>query len=739
MTVRMLAGGIVLMLAPTLALAQGQDAAATKPQPAPSQHASGQTPEEQPPEAPVYEEQVVVTASKTEEKLVNAPATVSLVSTETIQQSPGTNYADLLRTVPGLNVSQTSARDINLTSRGATATLSTSQLALMDGRSLYLDFFGFVAWDFLPVNPNEIKQIEVIRGPASAIWGANAMTGVVNFISKSPRELKGDSLTFGIGTFDRKVEGATNPLDNGTLYYVNGTHAQVVNDRWAYKLSAGTNSFDAFARPVGTIPNAYHTPYPAFQNEGTKQPKVDARVDFDHPDGQQKWTFQGGVAGTQGIIHTGIGPFRMNGGSMLGYTQIRYTRGATRIGFFSNLLDGDARNLLSVGPTGQPIDLVFKTQTYDFDLGDTRALNAKHVLSYGGNYRRVNFDLSIAPNGTNRNEGGGYVQDEIFLTDHFRWVLGGRVDKFSSIEKAVFSPRTTFMIKPSADHTFRVSFNQAFRSPSQINNWLNTAIVNQINLGMINPALNGVTYNFPVAAYGSTELRRRDPSSPELVQETLTAYEVGYTGVIAKRATVSAAVYFNDTKNGIYFTQVGRYSATNVPPRWPLPAVVLNLIPSPGLPSLFSYRNLGRVKDKGFELGIDAAATRTVNVFANYSYQATPEPAFPGFTATAALAEINLPPKNRFNAGFNFGVQHWTGNLQVSYTDTAYWQDVLDARYAGSTKAYTLVNTGIGYRWLDDKLTTSLKITNLGNEQVQQHVFGDITKRQIVAEARVQF
>ena len=97
-----------------------------------------------------------------------------------------------------MNVTQTSARDINITSRGATSTLSTAQLALVDGRSIYLDFFGFVAWDFLPVNPDEIKQIEVIRGPASAIWGANAMNGVVNVITKSPRELQGTSVTMGV-------------------------------------------------------------------------------------------------------------------------------------------------------------------------------------------------------------------------------------------------------------------------------------------------------------------------------------------------------------------------------------------------------------------------------------------------------------------------------------------------------------------------------------------------------------
>jgi outer membrane receptor protein involved in Fe transport len=232
-------------------------------------------------ESPVYKEQVVVTASKTEQALVNAPASVSLISGETLKNSGSTSYADLFRAVPGLNVTQTSARDINITSRGATSTLSTGTLALVDGRSIYLDFFGFVAWDFLPVNPDEIKQVEVIRGPASAIWGSYALNGVVNVITKSPRELQGTSVTMGVGGFGRQTSNKDeNP---GSLFYVNGSHAAVVNDRWAYKLSAGVYTQQPLARPTGAIPNGTGTQYPDYTNQGTTQPKVDARFDYDFP------------------------------------------------------------------------------------------------------------------------------------------------------------------------------------------------------------------------------------------------------------------------------------------------------------------------------------------------------------------------------------------------------------------------------------------------------------------------
>jgi outer membrane receptor for ferrienterochelin and colicins len=713
MLVRFVTAGLVLALAVP---ASAQQPAAQQPAPAD---------QPQDPDRPVsFEEQIVVTASRTDQQLVNAPASVSVITTETIQNSPATNMGDLLRAVPGINISQLTARDVNITTRGATSTLATSQLALVDGRSVYLDFFGMVMWDLVPTNANEIKQIEVIRGPASAVWGANAMTGVVNVITLSPRELAaaggGDSLTIGAGFFDRDASG----VDNGTggLFYVNGTHAQAVNEKWAYKLSAGYFSQDPLPRPTGTIPNSFNTPYPAYTNKGTAQPKFDARVDY-ALDNSATLVFSGGVAGTEGMIHSGIGPFDVDSGSTLTYVSGRYQKGGRRIGFFTNILNGNATNLLSRDLSGQFLPLVFDTKTFDIEASDLRTFGTRHILTYGGNYRHNSFDISIAPDGDDRNEGGAYAQDEFFLSDRFRWVIGGRVDKFSSIDNAVFSPRTTFMYKPSLNQTFRVSFNRAFRAPSFINNNLDVVLLNQANLSAISPALSA--FVFPFRAAGN----------PDLEQETMTAYEIGYTGVLSRRATVTAAVYWNTTDDAIFFTQVGRYTATNPPVTWPpqIPTFVLNLIPPPGLPSLFTYQNLGTVHDKGIELGIDAVVNRYLNVFTNYSYQADPD--VEGFDPS----ETNFPANNKFNIGFNANYSRYIGNLSVSYTDSAYWQDVLDQRYAGTTDAFTLVNLGFGVKWMQERLVTSLKINNLLNSEVQQHIFGDIIKRQVVGEIRYSF
>jgi len=178
------------------------------------------------------EETLVVTASRYEQQVVSAPATASVISEQAIRDAPTRQMADLLRAVPGMNVVQMSAGQQSVTSRSATGVIPTTQLVLVDGRTAYADFNGLTHWDSIPTDMSEIKQMEVVRGPASAVWGAYALNGVVNIITKPPREMLGTTVTMGVGTFDRS--GGAAETDRGALYYVSGTHAQAVNDRWAF-------------------------------------------------------------------------------------------------------------------------------------------------------------------------------------------------------------------------------------------------------------------------------------------------------------------------------------------------------------------------------------------------------------------------------------------------------------------------------------------------------------------------
>ena len=256
---------------------------------------------------------VVVTASRNEVRLIDAPVSTSVISTATLETTSAQNYGDLLRATPGVNVIQLSARDVQVTSRSPGNTLTNSQLVLVDGRSAYLDFFGLVLWDLLPTNFDDVEQIEVVRGPASAVWGANAMTGAVNIITKPPRESVGTTVTLSGGYVDRN-DGSGTGRGAGSLFGANATVTRAPNDRLSYRVSAGYFTSAAFARPTGRIPviddprqpgqtvggafyprdSAVAAVGTGFANRGTSQPKFDVRVDQELSHGTL--TYAGGAS-----------------------------------------------------------------------------------------------------------------------------------------------------------------------------------------------------------------------------------------------------------------------------------------------------------------------------------------------------------------------------------------------------------------------------------------------------------
>ena len=430
-----------------IALACAQFAAAQSPAAPPPQDPQKPRPaeEQQPPpagepvdvaqESPVYKEQVVVSASKNEEALVNAPAAVSIITSQQIVNTASSSYADLFRSVPGVNVTQTSARDINITTRGATSTLSTSQLALVDGRSIYLDFFGFIAWDFLPVNPAEIKQIEVIRGPASAIWGANALNGVVNVITKTPRELPGHELTIGVRRVQPRV-----------VETQSRQRLAVLRQRLARPGGQRALGLQGLGRCLHAGPAAAsdrHYPerdrHAHIRNSRTRAPRSRSSTCGSTATTRMasELVFQGGVAGTDGILHSGIGPFDIDSGTVLGYGKVNYQQGRLQGELLHQHPRTAARRTCSRSArTASSSPSTSRARRSTSRSATCRTSARTTSLTYGGNFRQNLFDLTIAPAGDNRTEGGAYAQDEIFLGKYVRWVVGARVDKFDNIDDA---------------------------------------------------------------------------------------------------------------------------------------------------------------------------------------------------------------------------------------------------------------------------------------------------------------
>jgi outer membrane receptor protein involved in Fe transport len=203
---------------------------------------------------------------------------------------------------------------------------------------------------------------------------------------------------------------------------------------------------------------------------------------------------------------------------------------------------------------------------------------------------------------------------------------------------------------------------------------------------------------------------------------------------------LSAAFYVNDSQGDFIWNQVGSYTSQNPPPGWPLPPFVLDALiaanalgPGRGLPSLIMSQNLGKIRNKGLELSAEARLNRYLTGYANYSWQARPQTMDPNYPI------FSLPPPHRFNAGLSLDYKRYLGNISVGYVASAYWNDVISVFYGGTTKAYTVVNVSAGLRWGSGKYIIMLKVANLANTAVQNHVWGDILKRQISGEFRARF
>lgn len=685
------------------------------------------------PQTVTRDEVIVVTASRNETSLVDAPATMSVVTAEQIARSPAVGYADVLRAMPGLNVIETSAGDMYVTSRLATGLAARDQLTLVDGRPFALDFVGVTLWQLAPLDLDDAKQIEVVQGPASAIWGANALTGVINVLSFSPREDLGTRLRLSGGLVGRDA-GQLAGSGPGTTWGLGVTHARTFGPKWSLRVNAGYLDSDAWPRPAGNVPVSTHpldpteatggAPYPKFQSRGAQQPRASVRVDQELETGG-RLIYEAGFNQATALAHAPVGPFFVNG-TQLSFFQARYEAQGLRLRAFGNFLNGENNpNLNALDAQGQPVRLDFRTKTFDLDGGKTWTVANRHVLSLGADYRRYNFDtISTAPQAEDRNELGGYGHADLRF-GAFRVDAALRLDKFSSVAGVIFSPRLALLFKPTASQSVRASFGRSFRAPSATDNYLDLHVIGGVfPLGVLDPQFGHQLFPIVVHVHGD----------PDLKAESLTSWEIAYTGVFGRTAA-TASLYLGDLHDPVANVPGQRYTSANPPSGWPLPPFFLDGL---GLPSELVGTNLGPVRNRGLELSLAHRFSGGVAAFANYAKQDDPEPLEPDpGTPINPAGSLNVPSHHRFNAGLTLDRGRFLGGVTLNYMSEAFWADVLGPPYWGPTPAHTLLGASVGVRLADRRLTLLLKGTNLLNEDVQYHVFGDILKRSVVLQARV--
>jgi iron complex outermembrane receptor protein len=145
----------------------------------------------------------VTTVARKEQKLSKAAAAIDVITQEDIHRSGATSIAEALRMVPGLNVARIDANKWAISARGLNARFSNKLLVLVDGRTVYDPLFSGVYWDVQDMLLADVDRIEVIRGPAGTLWGANAVNGVISIITKSAKDTQGGLVSAGGGSEER--------------------------------------------------------------------------------------------------------------------------------------------------------------------------------------------------------------------------------------------------------------------------------------------------------------------------------------------------------------------------------------------------------------------------------------------------------------------------------------------------------------------------------------------------------
>ena len=145
----------------------------------------------------------VTSVSKKETKLNDSPAAISVITPDDIRRLGITTIPEALRLVPGLDVARIDANQWAISSRGFNGQYANKLLVLMDGRSVYTPDFGGVFWNAQDTVLEDLDRIEVIRGPGATLWGANAVNGVINIISKNSKDTQGILASTYVGTEDQ--------------------------------------------------------------------------------------------------------------------------------------------------------------------------------------------------------------------------------------------------------------------------------------------------------------------------------------------------------------------------------------------------------------------------------------------------------------------------------------------------------------------------------------------------------
>jgi len=455
-------------------------------------------------------EETVSIASRYEQPISEAPSNVYVITDEDIRSSGATDIPTLLRRVPGLEVMQKNAVDFSVSVRGNNQLVANKLLVLIDGRSVYIDQAGVVFWKFLPVALTQIKRIEVLKGPASTMYGFNAFDGVVNIITKSPEEMKGATLQVAGGGL-------------GTIL-TNAAYAGQTGN-WGYRLSAGHEQHQQWANRSLQALNTQKTTA-LLEHHLSSNSTMHAEAGFltanpyngiAHPVGTQ---INAPFHHAYGALGYQSDHLRIHGWYS-GYAA----EGPTHI--FTPL-----RPFLRLTDRAGVSDQRYTLNTYNVDGYYHTTVFQTLTLGVGANYRRIIESANILAQRTSEDRMGLFSQASWKPIPIFEIVGGVRYDLDTFITPTL-SPQLAILIRPWPEHTIRFSTSVAYRPP----------ILGEVSLDLRN-----------VLTLPGFQLTSLSTGSADVRPEKITSYELEYQGWWWQhRLRTRASAFFNHISDLIEF------------------------------------------------------------------------------------------------------------------------------------------------------------------------------------------
>jgi len=695
----------------------------------------------------IMEVLTVTSASRRPERVVEAPAAVSVITSQELERNTSHGQLPrLLENQPGVEITQSGVYDFNVNARGFNSTLNRRILVLIDGRDPATGFLGNQEWSTLSYPLEEFSSMELVRGPGSALYGANAFNGVLNIKTKRPADSPGGSVTLSGGELNSYRADARYAGEFGAGWSFRVTGGTYASETWSESRSAADLPFE-----YGPLPNQMGQDTPELlplDEDDVEGVYFSGRVDKVFANGHAL-TIEAGSAQTERTMAlTGIGRvqldeverpwYRINYNAP--FMNIMYWRTERNTPIGQTSLTSGAS--LWEDSTNDHLELQF-----DFDLFDDRI---GVVLGAAAHEQEVDTSDSngfhtLMSASREEDQQALFGQFTIRFNPHFDLVLAGRYDE-SSLHDAQESPKAALVWKINENHSIRGTFNQAFQTPNYSEFFLR-ATANPIPFGAIEASVENVLgadlplewQTVPILALGNERLQ---------VEEIETT-EIGYKGIVGDRLYLTVDYYQSTLTNFVSDLLPG--INPEIPPyQFPdgIPGAVedvllalmqqsfgplvnglsfnrdADLVPLGvplGHPILtISYTNAGEVDMDGVEFSFNYYLSDRWVLEGNYSW-------FDFEVIDPGVENDIVPnaPENKWNLGLAYNGEKFSTGVRFKYTEEFPWATGI---YAGVVPQYELVNLMADYR-ISDVVRATINVSNALDEEHFETYGGSVNGR----------